>query len=137
MLGPLHFLVVAMRGPQTATHSILRPALLLGFCFLLATAVVGLTPLHVQPSTQQVATAGMLAGPVTDGMRQLVLRGTRLTAMPTLLQLPLVQVLGFRLATATHLVQTALLGQRVPTRLVHLFLSLHLLATQSQLTQFT
>ena len=75
--------------------------------------------------------------PVTDGIRQLVLRGIPLTVTPTLLQLPLAQVLGFHLAIATHLLPTAPLGQQVLLRLVRHFLSLHLRVTQSQPTQST
>lgn len=99
--------------------------------------MVGLTRPLARVSTQQVATDGMRAGPVTVGMRQLVLRGTRLTATLGEAQSLIALAVERLCTTAPHSVPTAPLGQQVSFQIVRPFLTLRFSATQSQRTQFT
>jgi hypothetical protein len=101
------------------------------------TVLAGSIRLHVRHSTQQVATDGMRAEHVTDGIRQLVLRLTLPTAT-LLVQLKQGVLAVERSAPPVlPLLLTALSGQQVLRHLVRHFLTLRLRVTQSQPTQFT
>jgi hypothetical protein len=101
--------------------------------------MVALTHPHVRQITPQTVTVGMqAAGPVTVGLRQIVLRGTRLTA--TLMEPPKPSARHLEpwwVETALVIALTALVGQQVSFQIVRPFLTLRFSATQSQRTQFT